>query len=541
MSDSVLVDRPSLPSIERGRSGFLAWLRSAAPTACVLLALGGLAFWGHRNGWALPKLSALLGRSESVAADWCQDHHVPMTQCIECDKTLLPASPKFGWCAEHGVAQCPWHHPELAQTKSVVTVTDADFDQARAALELRPRAKNNSNCQLHERRVQFASIEALNKAGVDIAIAKRSLMTEAITANGEVVYDATRSARLASRVTGSVYRVERRVGDVVRQGDVLALIDAAEVGRAKEELLQAIAQQRLTKAHVERLEGLGGTGAVAGRQVLEARAAADEARIRLIGADQALVNLGFPALAEDSSALEIDEIAARLRTLGLPEAMSSVAGAISSSNLIPLRSPLDGVVVSADVVAGEMAAANASLFEVADVSRLWLLLDVRAEDAKYVRIGQPARFRAGEGADEKPVEGAVSWISTAADDVTRTVRVRVDLTNEDGRLRANTFGTGQIVLRENPSAIVVPDEAIHHEGCCHIVFVRDKNFLRDGSPKFFHVRQVRAGAKDADGTEVIAGLLPGEVVAAKNSVVLRWQLLKGNLGAGCCEACMPVK
>jgi cobalt-zinc-cadmium efflux system membrane fusion protein len=88
-------------------------------------------------------------------------------------------------------------------------------------------------------------------------------------------------------------------------------------------------------------------------------------------------------------------------------------------------------------------------------------------------------------------------------------------------------------LRYEPRAVVVPSEAVHWDGCCNVVFVRDKNFLAEGSPKFFHVRKVRTGFKDDNGTEIIVGLLPGEVVASKNSVVLEAQLLKSNLGAGC--------
>ena len=78
-----------------------------------------------------------------------------------------------------------------------------------------------------------------------------------MTANGEVVYDETRTAHLASRVAGTVWRVEKQVGDRVRKGDVLALIDAAEVGQAKAEFLQAIAQLRLKQTNVERLEAAG--------------------------------------------------------------------------------------------------------------------------------------------------------------------------------------------------------------------------------------------------------------------------------------------
>jgi cobalt-zinc-cadmium efflux system membrane fusion protein len=142
-------------------------------------------------------------------------------------------------------------------------------------------------------------------------------------------------------------------------------------------------------------------------------------------------------------------------------------------------------------------------------------------------------FRASESANEPDSQGTVGWISTDADDVTRTVKVRVDLKNADGRLRANTFGTGRIVLREEPKAIVVPSEAIHWDGTCNVVFVRDKNFMQSDAPKIFHVRSVRPGVKEGATTEIIAGLLPGEVIASKNSVVLEAQLKKSNMGAGC--------
>ena len=192
------------------------------------------------------------------------------------------------------------------------------------------------------------------------------------------------------------------------------------------------------------------------------------------------------------------------------------------------------------MVAGEVVDTATKLFTVADTSRMWLLLDVRQDDAKYLSQGQTVLFRASHGRDEPEVKGAVAWISTAADDQTRTVKVRVNLPNADGQLRANTFGTGRIVLREEPKAIVVPSEAVHWDGCCHVVFVRDKNFLQAGSPKIFHVRTVRPGVKQGDMTEIIAGVLPGEVMATKNSEVLEAELLKSNLGEGC-GCCAPIK
>ena len=94
------------------------------------------------------------------------------------------------------------------------------------------------------------------------------------------------------------------------------------------------------------------------------------------------------------------------------------------------------------------------------------------------------------------VNGELIWKSTQVDEKTRTVQFRAELPNPDGSLLANTFGTGHIVLREEKKAVVVPNEAVHWEGDCHVVFVRDKNFSREGAPKVFHVRTVRPGVKN---------------------------------------------
>jgi cobalt-zinc-cadmium efflux system membrane fusion protein len=140
-------------------------------------------------------------------------------------------------------------------------------------------------------------------------------------------------------------------------------------------------------------------------------------------------------------------------------------------------------------------------------------------------------FQTDDGAQQ--VFGRTSWISPTIDEHTRTLQVRVKLDNAEGSLRDGTFGTARIVLRDEPRAIVVPREAVQSTNDAHFVFVRDRNFLNGQSPKAFHVRQVRIGAGDEKFVELLAGVLPGEVVATRGSAVLLAQLLRSNLGAGC--------
>ena len=509
------------------------WMGRAASTSAVVAVLAGIAFWGHSNDWTLPTFASLLGHEAGEVDDWCKEHNVPGSQCIECRPELLPRDKDYGWCKEHGVAQCPLHHPDVAQLKQAPSIPPEAFEQAERALALRPRAENNSRCTLHERRIQFASAEAVEKTGVDIDVVRQRPIVEAVVANGEIRYDETRMAHLASRVAGTAWRVYQQVGDRVREGDVLALVDAAEVGKAKADLLQAITHVRHETTAVNKLKPLVPDRTVSGRQFREAEAMLEDAQILLHGAEQALTNLGFSVEVEDFDDLGISDIARRLQFLGLPDDLvDRISEKTNTSNLFPLRAPIEGIVVARSLVAGEVVERNSELFSVADVDHLWLVLDVREEDAALLSLGQRVLFQPTNGGGPA-IEGSLSWISTSVDDSTRTVRVRAEVPNEAGRLRANSFGTGRIVLREEARAVVAPTEAVHSDGCCHVVFVRDKNYLNAGSPKFFHVRKVRPGVKTSDGTEIIVGLLPGEVIATKNSVVLEAQLLKSNLGAGC--------
>lgn len=524
---------PAEAPVPRRRFGAVwIWLWRAIPTATVVGVLTGLAIWGHSTDWTLPKFSSLLGNGVEETDDWCQEHNVPESRCIECHVKLLPRDKNYGWCEKHGVAQCPLHHPDVAQLKQVPNIAPEAFRQAERALVLRPRAENNSRCKLHERRIQFASAEAAEKVGIDIDVVRQRPIVEAVVANGEIRYDETRMARLASRVAGTAWRVCTQVGDRVREGDVLALVDAAEVGKAKASFLQAITHVRHETTNVDQLKPLVPGGTVSGRQFREAEAALEDAQIVLHGAVQALTNLGFSVDAGEFSKASIDDISRHLRFLGLSDELLDRINT-ATSNLFPVKAPIDGVVVNRTLVAGEVVQTNSPLFSVADVEQMWLVLDVREEDVKFLSLGQRVLFRRTSGGDGPEVEGSLSWISTAVDDQTRTVEVRAELPNAGGRLRANSFGTGRIVLREEGRAVIVPTEAIHWDGCCHVVFVRDKNYLNADAPKFFHIRKVRPGVKDSGGTEIIVGLLPGEVIAAKNSVVLEAQLLKGNLGAGC--------
>lgn len=507
-----------------------SWFGRMMPSLFVFMALGGTLLWGHHTGWTLPKFSALWNGAPEHTDDWCEEHNVPESQCVECNPALMPRPKVFGWCKLHGVHECPLCHPEISHTTSRQTITTADFAKAKRALDFAERPENNRKCKLYERRIQFVSAEAVTKAGIDVEPVWTAPMIEAVNANGEITYDQTHTARLSARVPGTVFQVYKKTGDHVVEGEALALVDAAEVGKAKSEFLKALVEVKVGKETLERLAELFSQGAYPLGSYKAKEAALSEAKIRLTAAQEAMTNLGLPVDVQSLHKIPQENLADRLRFLGLPEPItSSLDPKKTTGNLLAVTAPFKGVVVARQVVAGEVVDNHKALFMVVDVRQMWLTLDLRVEDAKRVALGQEVRFRPDGGPDAK---GKIAWISTDADQKTRTVKVRAILENSKGQLRANTFGTGQIVLREESQAIVVPNSAVHWEGCCHIVFVRDKDFLKEGTPKVFHVRTVRPGVKDDKHTEIIVGALPGEVVATKGSAALRAELLRGKLGEG---------
>lgn len=516
------------PNLDAPRRHWWMTALNAVPNLIVFLLLGGVLYVGHESEWKLPKMSELTGTAAVIPDDWCSEHLVPESECMECHPELLPRREPLGICPEHGVAECVICHPKLAQVKGEPQLPKYDTV---AAIQLVPRRENNSRNTLHTSRVQFLSTESVDKAGIDVDVVQERPMVEAISANGELLFDPTRVGHLSTRVPGSVAVVFKTIGDSVTAGDVLALVDAAQVGQAKSQLLQSVVQLQLRRTTIERLRPAATSGAVPQKSLIEAEAALQEAEVSLISARQALANLGFE-LPDGLDARAAQTLASDLQFLGVPSAaIDALPAGTQTANLLPVRTPYAGVITTSQVVAGEVIDTSKLLFTVSDPARMWLMLNVRQEDARHVRLGLPVRFRSDNGDQE--VSGQVAWISPAIDEQTRTLQVRVTIANDDRTLRDKTFGTGRIVLRDEPNAIVVPRNSVQSTADASFVFVRDKHYFDKNSPKFFHVRQVRLGAMDGQYVELLAGVLPGEVIATQGSNVLLSQLLRSSLGAGC--------
>ena len=184
-------------------------------------------------------------------------------------------------------------NPAGLQLSTTPVVTEADLDRVKRALDFTNRVSNTSNCLTHQRRIQFATAHDADKAGVAVVPVRTAPAVEFVSGPGELGYDQTKVAHLSTRTAGTVWKVYKHLGQDVKAGDVLALVDAAEVGKTKAEVLQALATLQLKETDV--LASIKeSAGAVPAARVREVEASVREAEIRVGAGCQALSNLGLP-------------------------------------------------------------------------------------------------------------------------------------------------------------------------------------------------------------------------------------------------------
>jgi cobalt-zinc-cadmium efflux system membrane fusion protein len=171
------------------------------------------------------------------------------------------------------------------------------------------------------------------------------------------------------------------------------------------------------------------------------------------------------------------------------------------------------------------------LFAIADTTKVWLWIDVYESDIAKVVPGQTVRFTVS-GADpaDSPIsDGQITWIGSEVDAQSRTARIRAELANPKARLRANQFGQATIDVGDPHKAVVVPKVAVQRKDNVDVVF------LPEGEGVYRPQRVTTKSLGRDDLIEVTWGLKPGQVVVSKGAFLLKTEIMKGAIGAGCCE------
>jgi cobalt-zinc-cadmium efflux system membrane fusion protein len=447
---------------------FAGWAVSLVPTLFTLGLLAGLAVWGARHDWKVPRLSELWEDSDD-------------------------------------------HEPETAQA-GIKIYPDPDY----------PSPAKDASPLASSMWLEFPSEEAVHDAGLQFAPVQLRRLARTVLAYGMLDYDPGYYAELATRASGTVWRVHKEIGDWVRKGEVLALVEAAEVGKAKADFLQSFTQVDVRHQAVQRMQSAGGS--VPEATLHEAEAALREARIRLFNDHQRLLNLGFVLRLEEVAGLSESQLVRHLRLLGVPEDVrKGVDPETLTANLLPLTAPFDAQVVNRKAAPGEGVTPSQPQFVVADTRHIHIDLDVAPEDMPLLQLGQPVTFvPQGDGA--QPLKGNLSHFSPEVNEKTRKVQVHAEAPNLEQRYRPHIFGTGRILIEEKPASLVVPNAAVVSDGRNYLVFVRL-------SATNFQSRPVQLGLRDEAFSEVI-GLRTGEEVVTIGSHALKSELLRERIASG---------
>ncbi|ABC80794.1 efflux RND transporter periplasmic adaptor subunit [Anaeromyxobacter dehalogenans] len=341
------------------------------------------------------------------------------------------------------------------------------------------------------------------------ASATRRRIEAPVALTGEVRFDERRVAHVSPRMDGTIRTVHASLGEHVRRGQALVELESVQVGEAESDYLATQAALRLARASAGRQEQLRKEQISSEKEYLAARQELETAQIRARSAEQKLARLG---------------VATRdLERLG---------DAARRSGGLVIRAPADGIVIEMHAVPGELVEPDESIVTVGDVSSVWVWADLHEDQLGRVLDAQRGgRLRAEIGVKAFPgavFPGTVELVGPSMDERTRTVKVRVTAANPGARLRAGMFATVRIFLPGEEEALAVPAAALLSDEGRSFVFVHHHG-------DYWIRRPVEPGRRWMDWVEVKDGLHGGETLAADGAFLLKSDVLRSKMGAGCAD------
>lgn len=339
---------------------------------------------------------------------------------------------------------------------------------------------------------------ASKKNPIETAVATRLRLARDIEVVGSVSYDADHFADVGPLIAGRIVSLEVGIGDSVKAGQVLAALESSEVGQAQAAYLTARAGTLAAQANLRRERELAErrVSSVREKELAEAQAAIEDA--------------GLAAATQ------------RLRALGLrPEDIKALERSGGWPGRVPLVSPIAGVVLTRKVSLGQAVQAASDAFQVANLSWLWVELELFEKDLSFVNKEQKVMLRT-EVYPGKTFPARVAYVGQVIDEKTRTAQVRIEFQNAEGLFRPGQFVTATLLgdpARAKTEVLAVPRKAVQTIEGKPLVFVAEA----DGT---FSKRSVELGISGGAQIEVRSGLTAGERVATDGGFLLKSELLR---------------
>ena len=329
--------------------------------------------------------------------------------------------------------------------------------------------------------------------------AERRKVAVPVALTGEVRFDERRVGHVSTQVEGVIKQVNVALGDRVKKGQPLLEIESVAVGEGQAASLEAQAMLTLAQRNFDRVSELRKEGIASEKEYLQARHELEAAEIRAASARAKLGRLG--------------------------------SGGTAGGRLV-LRAPLDGTVLLMHAVSGEVARTDESLVTVGDNTAVWVWADLYERDLAAVRAGQATQPLAATIAVKAypgvEFPGTVDLVSPAMDEASRTVKVRIQAHNADGRLLAGMFASIQLFLPGAGEALALPRQAVLADAGRSFAFVHYEG-------DYYVRRPVVVGRRWASWVEILQGIAPSQTVVADGSFLMKSDVLRSKMGAGCAD------
>jgi cobalt-zinc-cadmium efflux system membrane fusion protein len=350
------------------------------------------------------------------------------------------------------------------------------------------------------------------KALIETTVVKDTPRIKTLKLTGQVQLDKTRVVDVISTGSGQVKRVEKLLGQEVAKGDILAVIHSADLGLAKAQFMEVQARLELATSTFEREQELHEKkisseadylSASSEFKAAEAHYAASERRLRLFGLDTDQIN-SIRSEKENGSFAEL-----------------------------LLRAPQSGTIIAQNISAGALVDTTQSLYTIADLSNVWVWYDLYEKDLAVLHdqlssgrtVAAKVRVKAFEG---EMFDGMGDLIGSEVDEHTRTVKLRVQVKNEQHKLKPGMFAEAEISIRLKGSITAVPSSAVLSDEGKAFVFQQWKDDL-------WIRHDVQVGEDVGGIVEVLNGLPKGATVVSRGGFMLKSDILREKMGAGCAD------
>jgi cobalt-zinc-cadmium efflux system membrane fusion protein len=361
---------------------------------------------------------------------------------------------------------------ESLQSRSDLLTTAGDFEKSQDVLILS---------------------ESEEKAiGIETAVATHRIMSDELNAMGKVLANQYRKAIVSYPFPARVHQIYARIGEHVRKGQELIVLQSEEVGEATSAFYKASADFELAKVNFEREQQLFEKGVGAKKNYLANEAELKVAETNLNAAEKKLHLLGFS---------EAD--------------VTKIAETHQINPLINLYAPIEGKIISTNVVLGNMIDESTEILTIMDPSLLWVDAEIYEKDIARIKIGQEVAITV-PAYQEEVFKGKVTYISDLLNESTRTITVRTEVHNKDSQLKPGMFANLKLSIANAKSALTIPTSAVLDDQDKKIAFVKINNA--------YYTRIVQTGPKDEDFITVTSGIEDGESVVTTGNFGLKSKL-----------------